>query len=133
MEMEADFRELDSGIANVLLLGAAEQCAAFVEAAVPRLAEPVVWWRAPERLVLPQHELVGTLVLHGVDTLDGMDQRRLLEWLERQTPPRVIATADPGLVIKVERGAFLDSLYYRLNIVCIEVDAAPGAPPDRLG
>jgi DNA-binding NtrC family response regulator len=63
--------------------------------------------------------MVGALILHGVDALVHADQRRLLDWLGDALAVKVISTAPAPLLPRIERGAFLDSLYYRLNTICI--------------
>lgn len=43
----------------------------------------------------------------------------LLDWLSDAVAVKVISTATASLLPRIERGAFLDSLYYRLNTICI--------------
>jgi DNA-binding NtrC family response regulator len=54
-----------------------------------------------------------------VDELVDTDQRRLLDWLGDAVAVKVISTATASLQPRIERGVFLDSLYYRLNTICI--------------
>jgi DNA-binding NtrC family response regulator len=62
------------------------------------------------------------MILHEVGMLEGDDQLRLLEWLE--TRPRrvqIVSTTSSPLMPKVEAGTFNDSLYFRLNVVRIDL------------
>ena len=54
-------------------------------------------------------------------TLDTADQHRLNHWLDQRVGDvRVIATTPEPMYELVEREQFLEALYYRLNVVCIE-------------
>jgi DNA-binding NtrC family response regulator len=89
---------------------------------LPHLHQPIVTRCAGDRLALQPIEHTGTLVLHSVGTLDRDDQRRLIEWLDRPWPrPQVVSTSPAPLLAEVERGVFFDSLYYRLNTVCLQL------------
>ena len=114
---------------NVLFLGGDRYSAPKVLDEIrPYLDEPVMHWRAGERLRLPVVPRQGTLVLDGLDGMTLDDQCRLLEWLdgvERST--RVVSTAAESLRGKIDAGAFFEELYYRLNTVCIDVDGADSA------
>jgi DNA-binding NtrC family response regulator len=63
--------------------------------------------------------MVGALILRDVDALVHADQRRLLDWLGNAVAVKVISTATASLLPRIARGGFLDSLYYRLNTICI--------------
>ncbi len=53
--------------------------------------------------------------------LDRREQARLNDWLaERGDEVRVIATSPQPLYDRVERREFLEPLYYRLNVVCLD-------------
>jgi transcriptional regulator of acetoin/glycerol metabolism len=52
------------------------------------------------------------------------EQRRLLEWLQETAGrTRVVSTTSAPLLPLVEDGVFLDTLYYRLNTVYVELPA----------
>ena len=52
------------------------------------------------------------------------EQERLHQWLgERSGAVRVIATSPVPLYGLVERRQFLEPLYYRLNVVCLDAAA----------
>ena len=62
------------------------------------------------------------MILQDVGALTDGDQHRLLDWLDR-TPGRtqVVSTTPAPLYPRVQAGAFIDRLYYRLNTVCMDV------------
>ena len=61
-------------------------------------------------------------MLHDVGTLPLDEQLRLLDWLERaEGRTQVVSTSTTPLLPRVQAGAFIDTLYYRLNTVCVDV------------
>jgi DNA-binding NtrC family response regulator len=66
---------------------------------------------------------IGTLIIHDVASLTPTHQDRLVEWPNNQSPRRsVIATSIELFYRNVEIGLFSDSLYYRLNVVTVQLD-----------
>ena len=106
-----------------LLLIAPEGVVRFVlESLLLDLQEPIARWRPGERLALPSTDEGGTLVLHEAGTLGPDDQLRLLDWLERaEGRTQVVSTSSTPLLPRVHAGGFADTLYYRLNTVCVDV------------
>jgi Sigma-54 interaction domain len=111
---------------NLLLIGVDREMWRPLEKRLLDLREPLVVWSPGRDLSLPEVTQVGTLILNDVDALSHADQHQLLDWLE---PPgrrmRVISTTSAPLFARVEAGAFVDTLYYRLNTICLEVNG-PG-------
>jgi hypothetical protein len=65
----------------------------------------------------------GTLIVRDVWHLAEEDQRRLHAWLDRMGQAvQVVATSRGPVYHRVATGAFLSSLYYRLNTLYIELD-----------
>jgi hypothetical protein len=96
------------------------------------LQEPIVTWRAGDRLVLPPVAWARTMILQDVGALGHTDQLSLIDWLERAAGrTQVVSTSSTPLWPRIQAGAFIDSLYYRLNTVCVDVAGsladAPGA------
>lgn len=106
-----------------LLLIAPEGVVRFVlESLLLDLQEPIERWRIGQKLALPPTDESGTLVLHEAGTLPTDDQLRLLDWLERTDGrTQVISTSSAPLLPRVHAGGFIDTLYYRLNTVCVDV------------
>jgi DNA-binding NtrC family response regulator len=66
----------------------------------------------------------GTLVLREVGQLSPADQCRLASWLEASGGRmQVISTTTSPLARRVDAGSFLDSLYDRLNVICVDITA----------
>lgn len=105
---------------NLLLIGLTGASRDRFEASL--MQGPVNKWEPGEPLVLPS---AGTLILHEVGSLTHDDQERLLAWMERSSGrTRVICTASASLFAEVEAGRFIDTLYYRLNTVSLDVASA---------
>jgi hypothetical protein len=106
-----------------LLLIAPEGVVRFVlESLLLDLQEPIDRWRPGDPLALPSPEGQGTLVLREAAALTAADQLRLQDWLERaEGRTQVITTSSTPLLARVQAGSFLDTLYYRLNTVCVDV------------
>jgi hypothetical protein len=81
--------------------------------------EPLITWRPGETLMLPPPTESGTLLLEDLSALPLDDQRRLYGWLDASTGwMQVVSITSRSLLPSIEAGAFLETLYYRLNIVC---------------
>ncbi len=64
----------------------------------------------------------STLVLRDVDELDAHGQTALFEWLEhRNGEPQIVCTGSGLLPLLISTGRFDPRLYYRLNVVCIDL------------
>ena len=108
--------------ANVLILGGPRSTALQVLDEIRPHLEPVMYWRAGERLRLPIASRRGTLVLDGLDAMTLDDQSRLLEWLgDTGRATRVVSTAKASLLERIETGMFFEQLYYRLNTLCLDI------------
>jgi hypothetical protein len=106
-----------------LLIVVREGTNGFAEQLMAELTTPVVAWRPGERLMLPQPAQTGTLLLHNVGALSLLDQRYLIEWLERAAGrTQVVSTTPAALLPLVQAGTFLAKLYYRLNTVCVDLN-----------
>ena len=109
---------------NVLLIGIDGMVWNVLRTLLPDLREPITSWCPGERLVLPREERTGTLILHDVGAMAPRDQLQLLGWLQstaRRT--QVVSMTSVPLLPRVRCGAFLDALFYRLNIVSVDVTA----------
>jgi hypothetical protein len=107
---------------NLLLIGADGVTQNALNMLLPGLRTPIETCRASERLALPSSTQAGTMILRDVDALTTDDQHRLLNWLELCVGrTQVVSTTGSPLLSRVEEGGFLDTLYYRLNTVCVDV------------
>jgi sigma-54-interacting transcriptional regulator len=108
-----------------LLLIYQQSTAGLLDQLLPDLNEPIARWRPGQQLVLPSIHLAGTIVLQDVGGLCPDEQRRLLDWLEEsEGRTQIVSTTAESLLARVNEGTFLDTLYYRLNTVCVETSHA---------
>jgi hypothetical protein len=107
---------------NLLLIAPDGVVRYVLESLLLDLEEPIVHRQAGERLVLPPVDRDGTLILHEAGSLCPEDQLLLLDWLERaEGRTQVVSTSSVPLLPRVHSGMFIDTLYYRLNTVCVDV------------
>lgn len=118
-----DWPVLRRSHANLLVSGPREATRAFIVAVTPYLHKPLHDVLACDALPIALAD--GTLILRDVDALDSEQQERLLRWLDsrRNGQTRVISTTAAPLYAAVQTGTFSDCLYYRLNVVHLEVTA----------
>jgi hypothetical protein len=109
---------------NILLVGAVGPIQGILELLQKTCASPIAVWRPGERLALPPIGRVRTFILHDVWSLPSDDQYALAAWLERaEGRVQVISTSTASLLHRVHSGEFLDTLYYRLNMVFVDLTA----------
>ncbi len=107
---------------NLLLMGSDGVIRSVLDSLVRGLHEPIASWFPGEQLVLPPVDRAGTMVLHDVGALALPEQIQLLEWLgQAMGRTQVVSTTPAPLLPRVQAGAFIDTLYYRLNTVCVDV------------
>jgi transcriptional regulator of aromatic amino acid metabolism len=88
----------------------------------PHIREPIVWKPPQVALELPGGSEPSALILEDVAALSGEEQVRLLAWLNGSSArTRVVSTTDRPLFALVTRGDFDRALYYRLNILLLQV------------
>ncbi len=110
---------------NVLLMGTNDVVNRVMAALHERLPEPVARWSPGDEFMLPAVGKVGAIVLNDVGALAIQEQIQLLEWLNTaQGRTQVVSTAPTLLLPRVKAGAFIDTLYYRLNTLCLDGTAA---------
>jgi transcriptional regulator of aromatic amino acid metabolism len=120
--IHVDLQAMGMPRVNLLLVGADSVIQNVIETLLMDLREPIAHWSVGEPLVLPPESSAGTMILHDVGTLPQWEQRRLLRWLEQTTgPTQVVSTSAVSLLPRVQNGSFVDTLYYRLNTICLDV------------
>jgi len=108
---------------NVLVVGPAPDANRTFERLRPYLRTPMTCW-APREMPQPPASH-GTLVIQGVEGLTTVQQERLLTWIDGTPRERqIVSIAGEPLFPLVRRGAFLDRLYYQLNVVYLELTAS---------
>ena len=109
---------------NVLIVGAGAALTSALKELRPFLRHPVVTTRLAELPALPPPGGGHTVVLEHVNALSLSEQRKLLNWLQANGDrTQLISTADRPLLSLVRRGQFLAPLYYRLNVVYLDLTA----------
>jgi transcriptional regulator of acetoin/glycerol metabolism len=107
---------------NLLVIGNHAATRAVLEELRLGPRETVVTWRPGQALELPPPGRANTMILHDVDQLTVAAQSAVLRWLDQSVGRIwVVSTSTEPLWPQVESGAFSDTLYYRLNIVCVRV------------
>lgn len=109
--------------ANLLIIGTERQVTRLVRLAVPDASQAAVVRCQNGRLLLPSTPFgTETIVIRDVDALTSEDQWKLCEWLDsRSDRTQVISTASAPLVPLVDSQLFNDALYYRLNMVYVDL------------
>jgi hypothetical protein len=121
-KLREDCRLARAARVNLLLVHSEGDIRNLLERLKLDLREPIVTWRTGEKLVLPPVAWAGTMILQDVGALGQRDQLGLLDWLGRSAGrTQVISTTPTPLWPRVQAGVFLDSLYYRLNTMCVDV------------
>ena len=109
--------------ANILLVGNDRQVSRLVRLAVADFNQAAVVSCRNGQLRLPSTSLrAGTIVIRDVDALSSDDQVKLCEWLNtRSDRAQVVSTASAPIVPLVDSSLFNDALYYRLNMVYVDL------------
>jgi hypothetical protein len=109
---------------NLLLVGSDGVVQQVLNTVLSSVDQPIDSWFPGEKLVLPPADQAGTIVLHEVGKLGIQEQIQMLEWLGRAMGrAQVVSTTSASLLPRVQAGAFIDTLYYRLNTICVDATA----------
>ncbi len=107
---------------NLLLVGPDDEARQLIGDLRPDLDGPTMVWEPGRPLHLPDPTRPGTLILRHIGQMSSDDQQRLNEWLPvAGRRLRIISTSPVSLMPLIRRGAFYETLYYRLNVVCVEL------------
>jgi hypothetical protein len=108
---------------NLLIVGPPSSTRVVLDMLRLDLAGPVFLWHPGQPLVLPRPDRVATLVIDQPLSLTREEQLRLVSWLlEVIGQVRVVSTSAAPLWPSVQSGHFDETLYYRLNPICLETD-----------
>jgi hypothetical protein len=117
-----EWRNVCLGHHSLLLQGPKASTQAALHFLTPHLASPVFWKPGGAQLELPESG-GGVLVLHDVGDLTREAQARLMRWLDHSVERKqVVSTSEYSLFGLVARGLFDEALYYRLNVVLLNLD-----------
>ena len=107
--------------ANVLLIGDAPIVRQIVRTFWSHdRGAPLPTWRTGSPL--PRSGAVPVIVLYDVNALSADQQRDLSGQLESAVrAPQIVSTSATPLFAHVQAGRFCETLYYRLNTICIDL------------
>ena len=117
-----DWCALIESRANVLVTGVAVATDAFLHEALRHLRTPIQYIACEEGVTISAP--AKTVVLRNVEILNGIEQRTLLDWLDRlpaDRKPQIISQTPAMLYAYVQAQLFDQALYYRLNSIYLEV------------
>jgi hypothetical protein len=111
---------LAHGRPNVMVVGNGDEIDKVLAQLAAHLLTPVAEWD-PTKTGIPKGGC-RTLIIKHAAQLTGAHQQDLLKLSsESGEPVHVIATSTESVFAAVTDGLFLDSLYYRLNTMLIEL------------
>jgi Sigma-54 interaction domain len=108
---------------NLLVMGADDVVTRFLASLWPYFLTPRVVHRRGQALrLMPTSRPVGTILLYDVDTLTHREQRALYRWIVvGNGRTRIVSTTTQSLQPLLEKGAFDADLYYRLNVLTLDL------------
>ena len=119
---EEEWRVARGGTASLLLVGPDAVVEAILDALRPHFRQPIEVWSPGSGLVLSPDLNTRTLILRDVAAMPRDDQHRLCDWLDvAGGRTRVVSTTREPLFPLLEAGTFVQTLYYRLNVLCVQV------------
>jgi hypothetical protein len=108
--------------ANVLVVGPDDVLRRLLDTVLPNLREPISRLAPGHSPLLPVVGECPTLIIEDLGALPLHDQRQLFDWMTATMGrTQIVSTTTSALLPLVETGAFIEALYYRLNIICIDV------------
>ena len=121
----AEWRSICASRHNVLLEGPQACTEAVLHLLKPYLDKPVTLKRSGAPLELHTAKR-GALVMHDIGAFSGLEQDRMLGWLDDpQSRAQVVCTTTEPLFPLVARGLFDETLYYRLNVILLQLTRSP--------
>ena len=109
---------------NVLVVGTSADIDRTFELMHPCLRTPIVAWVPRETRNLPSASF-RTIVIRDVDALDSTQQENLVALVCRLgADVQIVSTSRTPLFPLVERGEFLNRLYYQLNVIYLDLTGA---------
>ena len=122
----AEWTAIAYGRRNFLLAGAVSAVDALLASMRPYLRAPIGLFN-PIAEALDGLPAEGTLILPEIGDLTGDQQLRLLAWIDQldlRDPVQIVSTTSRRMVPLLQSGAFRAELYYRLNVVRIDLESA---------
>jgi hypothetical protein len=106
---------------NVLVVGSTADADRTFDVMYPYLRTPIVPWAPRNAREVPSGSF-RTLLVRDVDSLTGSQQEELVALICRIGGDlQIVSMAKAPLFPLVEKGRFLDRLYYQLNVVYLDL------------
>ena len=106
---------------NVLVVASSADVDRTFELMYPYLRTPIVAWVPRETRDVPASSF-RTLLIRDVEALSAEQQEGLVALICRVAANiQIVSTSKSPLFPLVERGTFLDRLYYQLNVVYLDL------------
>jgi transcriptional regulator of aromatic amino acid metabolism len=121
--LRAEWDAVCRGHHNFLMVGTPSATDEMFAAMTPHLRKPLQLYSPKPGVSVPR-PVEGTLVVSEAARLDADQQAQLLRWLDefdQRGRVQVVSLTARPLFSLVETGAFLADLYYKLNIVRIDL------------
>jgi sigma-54-interacting transcriptional regulator len=123
IDLHTEWNLVVRGHHHLMLVGTPSVTNDLLVAMKPHLRDPLHEYTPSAGGSVPQPS-DGTLVLSEVARLDAKQQRQLLQWLDQVNEDmrvQVVSTTAEPLFSLVQAGAFLVDLYYKLNVVLLNL------------
>ena len=127
LHLRVEWGAIAYGRRNFVLAGLPSAVDAMLASMLPHFAEPIRLF-APDADTPMALPVEGTLILMEIALLSDSQQSELMAWLDavnRQDPVQIVSTTSREMVPLVESARFRADLYYRLNVIRIDL-AEPG-------
>jgi hypothetical protein len=119
--LSSDWEKVLTSHANTLLQGTQSDLDACVSALTPFCPAPVITPQDPIAATLAVID-TGSVILEDVSRYTLDEQREILSWLDvNGSGVRLVTTTTERLFDLVEGGQFIATLYYRLNVIFIDL------------
>jgi hypothetical protein len=106
---------------HALLVGPPEATASILESLLADFVQPVWFHDCATAMELPEE--AATVVLKGLEALDVRAQHALMARLDHAgARQQIISLSERSPFTLVQRGQFLEPLYRRLSVVCLQFD-----------
>ena len=107
---------------NILGVGNDDVVLRLVASLWRSLATPIVVRQRGESFrLLPAARPVGTIIVYDIDSLTCDEQLALYDWMAGNGRTQVVSTSSTSLLPKLQTGAFNEGLYYRLNVLTLDL------------
>ena len=123
LHLHAEWQAISYGRRNFLLAGQPSAVDAMLASMLPHFLEPIRLFAPDTDRALPLPD-EGTLILMEIAHLKGSQQSELVAWMDefnRSDGVQVVSTTSRQMMPLVESGEFRAELYYRLNVIRIDL------------